>query len=58
VGFAIKAIDSPFNPTKTGDVEIDPEGQDEHFEPNPEHEVEAIEHDSLLDDAVDNDDDN
>ena len=56
VGFGIKAIDSPFNPTKTGEVENDPEGQEEHLEPNPEHEVESIESDSLVDDPESVDD--
>ena len=39
----------PFYPTIPGDVQNDPEGVDEHTEPNPDKDEEKIEHDSLID---------
>lgn len=47
IGFGVKATDLPFYPSVPGDIQNEPEGVEEHYEPYPATEVPKEEPDSL-----------
>jgi hypothetical protein len=46
IGHGTKTGGNVFVPSEPGDIENDPEGLDEHPEPNPDKEIEKIEVDT------------
>jgi hypothetical protein len=52
VGYGVKATDLPFYPSVPGDVQTEPEGLEEHYEPFPATEVPKEEPDSLIEDKA------
>ena len=47
MGFGVKATDLPFYPSIPGDVQNEPDGLEEHYEPFPATEVQKEEPDSF-----------
>lgn len=57
IGHGTKTGGSMFIPTEPGDIENDPEGQEEKPEPNPDKEIDNIEEDTDKEEEKENDED-